>query len=136
MALFNTKRAFFFDARKEQHGKKGFKKHQKIIKYGTGAYNIDLRASYWEDNPLPILWKRRTYYYNTEHSNPLFLGTEAAPIISPELYNINLKAEAAKKLNDLAKKTIFDFINPKVMILIGLLIVAIIYLTRSGTIKI
>ena len=116
--LFKTSRVWFFDEKGEYHGKKGFGKHTTTFKYGKGSYNVDLRkSSYKEDVPVPFLWRRRTYFYNTKNPNPIKLDGKESPF-SPELYNINLETKVARDLNDLSKKGIFDFLNPKVIIII------------------
>lgn len=134
MALFNTNRIWFFDARGEYFGKKGFSKHQKYVKYSKGAYNISFQdSSFKEDNPLPFgIWKRRTYFYNIDNPNPIKLDKKAEPLISPELYNVNLETNVAKQLNDLAKKGLMDFINPKTLIILGVLAAVAIYFLQGG----
>jgi hypothetical protein len=104
-----------FDERGEKHGKKSFKRKDTTFKYGKGSYNIDFQNStYEEDNPIWLgIWKRRSYFYNTHNSNPIKLDKKAEPPISPELYNINLETEVAKKLNDLSKGKLADFITAR-----------------------
>jgi hypothetical protein len=117
--LIKTRRAWFFDKKGEYHGKKGFKKHDRTFKYGKGSFNVDFQeSSYKEDVPVPFLWRRRTYFYNTENSNPIKLDKKAEPRLSPELYNINLETKVARDLNDLAKKGILSFLNPKIIIIL------------------
>src|SRR3989304_2422025 len=133
MALINSKRAWIFDERGEYHGSKGFGKNDKTFKYGKGSYNIDFEnSSYKEDVPIPMLWKRRTYFYNLSNSNPIKLNKKSEPPISPELYNINLETKVARDLNDLSKKGFFSFLSPKIIILIVIAGVVIYYLVSTG----
>lgn len=133
---FWSYRAFFFDEKADYHGRAKFKKNQSTFKYGKGAYNVDLKnGSYWEDRPLFVpLWKRKTYLYPVNSSNPYRLDGKQQPPISPELYNINLETEIAKKLNDLSKKGFSEYLTPKNIIIALVLLGGYLYLHSKGTI--
>lgn len=133
---FITYRAKFFDERGNKHGNKSFKKKNSTFKYGSGSYNVDIQeGSFEEDNPIffPI-WKRKSYFYNINNSNPIKLNAKAEPPISPELYNINLETEVARKLNDLSNSRFSDLLTPRNIIILLAIIALIYYLKTKGTI--
>lgn len=135
MALLNTYRGQFFDENGKHAGKKGFNRFKKWFKFKDGAYNIVLGASYIEDHPIPLLWKRRTYYYPLDDSNPVTIDGKPKPAFTPQLYDINLETEVAKQLNDLQKKGLSDLLTGKNLMIVGAGILIAIYFLKGGTIS-
>lgn len=135
MAFLNTTTATFYDDKGEYLGKKNFSKKAKNFEYGTsknkGLYNVILNASFRETSIFPLLWKRRTYFYNISNSNPLVLNKKAEPLLSPEMYFIQIKTEIAKKLNDLAKTGFLEYLTPR-NIIIGIVVLVLLYFIASG----
>lgn len=115
MHLFKTFVAWLYDEKGEYHGSKGFRKHSKTFEYGNGAYNVDFEnSSYKESYPIPFLIRKRVYFYNIAYSNPIkLINGHARNMITPELYNINLKTKVARDLNDLSKPKLLDYLTPQ-----------------------
>lgn len=128
MALFLQHTAWFFDEKGEFDGHKSFNKNKRTFKYKDGAYNIDIEnSSTVETVIIPLIWRRRRYFYNTRFSNPLCLKKfENEPLISPELYNANLEVNLAKQLGDLAKGFLAKLLTPTNIVIV-LVLFAIIY---------
>jgi len=132
MALIESKRALFFDEKGEYHGSTSFSKYNSTFTYSNGSYNVDFKnSSYKEESVIPVLWKRRTYFYNLSNSNPIKLDKKAEPPISPRLYDIFLKTKVAQDLNDLSKGGLSQYFTPR-NVLIGLGVIAVIYYLSSG----
>lgn len=131
MALINTVRAWFFDAKGEYHGSKSFSKHAKNFKYGVGSYIVNLKATNKRDKPIIALWHRRTFYYNLDNPNPLILDKKGEPLIDPEALNINLETKVLRDLNDLANDNFSKYITPKNIIL-GLVVIGLIIYLATG----
>lgn len=133
MAVIKTKEAWFFDEKGDWHGKKHFSKHSKTITYGKGSYNIDFkRMSYKRVVMLPGLWEKRVYFYNTSNSNPILIDKKSEPIMSPELYDIQLKTKVARELNDLANEGLLSKILTPKNIAIGIVLIVVIWFISSG----
>lgn len=155
MALFNVHIAWFFNSRGEYDGSKRFKPSKDNFKYGDGSYNIDIKnGSDVENMIIPLLLKKKRFFYNVNYSNPLNLKqftkeelqTAIAqsnknnknddfivPPITPELYNINLETKVARDLNDLAKGNLFNFIKEHpAVIFIGIIGLVALWYFGSG----
>lgn len=127
MALFLQHTAWFFDDIGEYHGSKKFSKKVKTFQYGEGAYNVDLEHStIVEFTVIPLLLRRRRYFYLLGDPNPLKLDKKHEPLMSPELYNANLQINLAKQLGDLAKGFFAKLLTP-MNIFIAAVILGIIY---------
>lgn len=137
MALFNTNRAYFFDAKGTGFvGKKGFRNSVKTFEFNGGSYNVDdENASSWEQAvfppPLSWIWHRTNYIYNVEISNPALISKWGKPPISPRLYNINLKTNVAEQLNNLANKGIMQFLTMRNILIGAGILLGYLYLTHK-----
>lgn len=107
-----------------------FPKFEKTFKYKSKSYNVKTKeASYYDAKGL--LWDNRYYIYNISNPDPILLDKKAEPIIDPEMYNIQLENQTAKKLNDLAKGSWFKNLDFKTVITIGAVVVGA-YLLLTG----
>lgn len=132
MALFNTRIAHIFDEKGDKFGKKRFSKKARKFNYADGTYNVDLKnSSYWEKTNFPGLWKERIYYYNLGDPNPYNMGLNHAPVINPQLYKIHLDTKVAVDLNNSHKGKLSELLTLK-NIVIGVIVIAVIYLIGSG----
>lgn len=132
MALFNTLRAWFWDERGEYHGARAFSKNDKTFKYSKGRYIVNLKASFKEDWPIPLIWKRKTYQYDLKSSIPRKLGDGPEPPITPEQFDINMDTKVLRDLNDLAKGDgLLKYLTPK-NIAIALIIGVVIWYISTG----
>ena len=125
----------FFDSSGQFIGNKKFKRTDGTFKYKNRRYNIKLQdSSYYEVQAIPFILKKRYYFYNLELSDPILMDKQSKPVIEPELYNLMIETEQAKKLNDLNKSGLLKFLKPE--ILIGLLVALglIIYFAQGGKI--
>lgn len=125
----------FFDSNGEFIGNKKFKRTDEHFKYKNRRYNNKpQKASYYEVTAIPLILKKRYYFYNIEISDPILMNKQYKPIIEPELYNLMIETEQAKKLNDLSKKGLLTLLDPKIIIgiLIGLGLLA--YFLQGGSI--
>jgi len=110
-----------------------FQSEQETFKYKDNAYNIRLKdVTYTEQKGL--IFKKRFYYYNINHTEPLILTAPIHSIIEPKLYNVMLETSQAQKLNDLSKKGLLSLLTPKVIIIGLVAIGVIIYLASGGSI--
>lgn len=133
MALFNTYAGWFFDKKGDYDGKKGIRKKDKDFTYQKGRYIIDLSASYIEWTVLPLLWKRRRYFYNMENSHPITLDKKAEPHISPELLDIMMETKLARDLNNLSKGGLSEWLTPRNIIIAIVVLGIIIYLATGNS---
>lgn len=108
--------------------------YAKNFQWKDKAYLIDIKnASY--DDKKGLLWDTRYFYYNISNIMPLILNKNIDSKITPELINIMLKTEIAKKLNDTNKTGVFAFLSkPKNLLIIGIIIV-VIYLLSTGKLQ-
>lgn len=106
--------AHFWDERGEYHGKTSFNKNDKIIKYGGGAYNVDIkRASRYLSDVFPLVWDRYNYTYNIGNPNPVILDKKGEPLMDPKLYQVELELRLAKQLSDLSDGGLMKFLTLK-----------------------
>lgn len=150
MAIFRTYQARFTDAAGQKHGKQHFSKNAKTFRYAKGTYNVNLKCPTYEDDTIiPYIWEKRRYLYNIEFSNPIELTQPkkeelleylkkmpkdtvlVVPPLSPELYRIQLETEVMKKLNDLTKDGIMQYLTPR-NIIIGLIAIGIAIYVGTG----
>jgi hypothetical protein len=93
--------ACFYDDKGDYLGSCGFSKTEKHFEYENRRFNV------FHDNVTYTkfsrwYWDVEIYHYNINNPNPLDLKKKVEPIFDAEMYNIQIKTEVAKKLNDLA----------------------------------
>lgn len=132
--LFESRKARMFDEKGNYHGTASFSKKDKTFDYGKGSYNVDEEnATVMEGWVLPVIWKEKIYYYNITHSNPIRLDKKSTPMLSPELYNINLKSKVARDLNNVGQGSFLDNLLTPTNIIIALVVIGgILYITSNG----
>jgi hypothetical protein len=129
MSLTGVKLFFanFFDEKGDFIKRIHIDQFQPIFNFRKKAYNVIKEASYIDLGG--ILWDKRFYFYKIDNTNPIKFDKKVEPILEPELYNILLETETAKKLNDSHKKFNIDF----KMILIILAVLGIgYYIIKNG----
>lgn len=120
----------FFDEEGKHLDDKFFRKSNDTFEYSGKAYNIKRDCpTYTEKKGLLI--NKRYYYYNISNSDPIKINKKVEPIIDPQMYNIQLKNNIAKKLNEVNTTGLLDKIGIK-EILIGLGAIALIILLLTG----
>lgn len=132
MKLYYAK---FFDERGEYITDKIFRKYNETFKFKNRRYNIELKeGSYYEVSSIPLLLKKRYYFYNLSNSNPIKLDKKGEPIINPNIYNTIIESEEAKKLNNLHKGTLMNFLSePKNIIILVIICAVGYYFLKGGT---
>jgi hypothetical protein len=132
MSITGIKRrvACFYDDKGEFLGKKGFNKKASLLDYKDRSYNV-LQTGVTSTPVKRWYWDLEQYHYNINNPNPLNLSKRVEPILSSEMYNIQLKTKVARDLNDLAKPG-FKFDFKTVMIIVAIL--AVIYALSTGAI--
>jgi hypothetical protein len=94
------------------------------------AYNIILEGSYFRIKG--VLWNTDYYFYNIDNANPYIFDKNGLPVLNTILYNVNLKTEVAKKLNDANKYGwLSELMTPR-NIIIGIILIAVIYYFSTG----
>jgi hypothetical protein len=130
MGFFKIYFAKMFDEKGEHIKDIQIKKFSKIFNFENKSYNIKLKNSSHFDTK-GIFWDRRFFIYNISNPDPIILDKKAEPKIEPELYNIMLETETAKKLNNLSKKGFKDLLTLKNLLIASAIIVGI-YLFSTG----
>lgn len=122
--------ACFLDDKGEFIGKKSFSNTQETFDYGNKSYNV-----FHKLQSYVIIkrwyWDLEIYFYNINNPNPLILNKKLEPVLSSEMYNIQLKTKVARDLNNLAGGFKLDFKT----IMIGLAILIVVYLIATGKIN-
>lgn len=124
----------FFDNKGEFLGNGKFKKYDTNFKFKQKRFNVEMQnGSYYEVTTIPLILKKRYYFYNIDSPNPIKLDKKAEPILNSDLYNSIIESEEAKKLNNIGRKSIMDFLEPKYIIAILVIIAVGVYFLRGGS---
>lgn len=106
-------------------------KSSKTFKDKINRYNIDiLNGSYSVEKRL--FFDRKYYYYNQNDPNPLRIDKKSIPILSPELYNIELETHVARQLNNFGRNKLLALLTPRNLIILGIIIVVGVFFLKGG----
>lgn len=130
MGLITLYYGRIFDEEGKHLTDKFFRKSKNTFEYRDKSFNIKRdNPSYIEDKGLLV--DKRYYHYNISCPDPLKLNEKAKPIITPEMYNTQLKTNIAKRLNEVNTSGILDDIGMK-EVLFGLGALVLIYFLLTG----
>jgi len=106
-----------------------FAKHFKFKDKYT--FNVNMERGSCESYK-GFLWDTYFYHYNIKCPEPLIMAPKGVKVIlNPEDYNTLLNTEQLAKLNQVHKKGLLDLLNPKTLIIIGV-VCLLLYLLFTG----
>lgn len=142
--------AKFFNENNEHIKDKWFQKDKDKFKWKNKAYNHKPSGSLFYETK-GLLWDRRYYIYRKDCPEPVRLDKldkykivgkrknkkdkikqVSKVLLDPEQYHTLLETEQLKKLNQPQKSGILDYVEPKHIVILISIILAIVYLVRGG----
>ena len=133
-AIFYDLRGCFIGVQRIKIGK-GEGLVEKTFKYKGGSYNIKPDSSRSRRVYFPYLFDYYDYIYIVGNPDPLKIQTNIQPLMSAEMYNIQLESKVLRDLNNVRQDLLSQLLTPRNLIILVLIVGAIIYFVSGGSVS-
>lgn len=133
MGLLKFKRykAKMFNDKGEHIKDKWFSNFAKTFEFKNKAFNIKHKDATFFDTK-GFFYDTRYYLYNIDNPDPFKLEKKVKPVMDSETYNLMLKTNIAKKLNDISKSGFLDFLKEPKNLIMAVVSLILFYLVSTG----